>query len=102
MRKVVLHVRRVDQRNQHIDIQQIARQRSSSRSWRTSSEVTLGLLGLTRSKGTPFLVLPLGSAGRKAWRASDETTSPKLFRCIAASSFAAANTSSSIASVVRI
>jgi hypothetical protein len=32
MRKVVLHVRRVDQRNQHIDIQQIARQRSSSRS----------------------------------------------------------------------
>ncbi|MGB6687149.1 MAG: hypothetical protein WBE76_04840 [Terracidiphilus sp.] len=71
-------------------------------SWRTSSEVTRLLPGRTGSKGTPLRVFRSEGVGRKALRASEEITSPTLFPSVAAISFAAAKTSSSMARVVRM
>ena len=102
MRAVMLNVRGIDQGYQHIDIEQVTAQGSSSASSFTISDVTRWLSGRTLRSGIPFRVLPLGVAGRSALRASDEMTSPRLFRSVVASSLAAARTSSSMASVVRI
>jgi hypothetical protein len=55
---------------------------------------------LARSNGTPFRVAFTVAGGCNALRASCEITSPTVFLCVAASSFAAASTSSSMESVV--
>jgi len=101
VRPVMLHMRRIDQCDQNIHIQQITRHGNSSCSCRTSSEVTLGVPGRTASRGTPFRVARAEGAGRIAFRARSEITSPTLLRSVAAISRAAAKTSSSMAKVVR-
>jgi hypothetical protein len=102
MRLIMLNMRRVDQCDQHIYIQQKPRHSNSSRSCWTRADVTRGDSGRTGSNGTPFRVFRPVSAGCRAPRAKAEMTSPTLFRCVIAISFAAASTSSSIANVVRI
>ena len=99
---VMPHVCWIDQRYQQVHVEKKATHGNSSRSCWTSSDVTRAAPGRTGSKAIPFRVLPSDSEGRNAVRASTEITSPTLFRCEAASSFAAARTSSSIASVVLI
>ena len=99
---VVLNMCRISQGDQHVHIEQEPSHGNSSRSRRTSSDVTRGLPGCKGKRGTPLRAFPRESAGRNARLASAEITSPTLFRCVAASSRAAANTSSSIARVVRI
>jgi hypothetical protein len=102
MRAIMLNVCRIDQCDHNVDVKQIPFQSNSSWSWRTNSEVTLGAPGRTGSSGTPLRVARLDEVGRIDLRASAEITSPTLFRSVAAISLAAARTSSSIASVVRI
>ncbi len=98
---IVLDVGRIDERDQYIHVEEEPGHGSSSWSWRTSSEVTLDAPGRTESRGTPLRVPPLEGAGRSAVLASEEITSPTVFRSEAAISFAAERTSSSIARVVR-
>src|SRR5215472_7451142 len=95
-------MRRIDQSNQNIDIEQEPGHRSSSRSWWTNSEVTRAAPLRTLRSGTPFRVLILDSPGESACRAREEITSPTVFFLIAAISLAALNTSSSITRVVRM
>jgi len=102
MGPVVLNVRRINQGDQDIHIEQKPNQGNSSRSRCTSSEVTGGVPGRTGSRGTPLRVRLPDSAGRNACLASEEITAPTLFRSAAANSLAAASTSSSITRVVRI
>jgi hypothetical protein len=102
MGSVVLNVRGIDQCNQNIDIKQEPGHGSSSRSWRTNSEVTRGVPLRTLRSGTPFRVLSLDSAGESACLANEEITSPTVFFSIVAISLAALNTSSSITRVVRM
>ncbi len=100
MRTIMLNVGRINQRNQRIHIQKKPTHGSLSSSCRTSSELTLEASGRTAKRGTPLRKPAPGSTGRKAFRTSEDTTSPILFFCIAANSFAAASTSSSKARVV--
>src|SRR6266700_385275 len=102
MGSVMLHVCRVNQRNQYIDIKEKSNHGNSSRSRCTNSDVTLGPSGLTGRRGTPFRDFLVGSGGRNARRTSVEITSPTLFLSVAAISLAAASTSSSMAKVVRM
>src|SRR5215469_9932641 len=95
-------MRRIDQSNQNIDIEQEPGHRSSSRSWWTNSEVTRCAPLRTLRSGTPFRVLILDSPGESACLARDEITSPTVFFSTAAISLAALNTSSSITRVVRM
>src|SRR3984957_4313505 len=99
---VMQDMRGVDQGDQHIYVQQEPYHGNSSRNLCTSSEVTREVFAWTGSSGTPFRVFRSISAGRSARRARAEMTSPTLLRSAAASSFAAASTSSSIAKVVRM
>lgn len=102
VRTVMLHVNGVDQGDQDVHIQQKPGHGNSSRSLCTNSDVTRWAPRRTLSSGTPFRVLAFVSAGDNARLANEEITSPTDFFSIAASSFAALRTSSSIASVVRI
>ncbi len=101
MGAVMQQVGGIDQSNQDVHIQEEPGQGSSSRSRRTSSEVTRGAPLRTLSRGTPFRVRALVSAGDSARLAREEITSPTDFCSVAAISFAALSTSSSITSVVR-
>lgn len=97
----MLDVCRVDQCDEYIDIEEEPSQRNSSRSWCTSSDVTLGAPARTGKRGTPLRVWRLDALGLKPFRASEEMTSPTVLFCDAAISLAALKTSSSIARVVR-
>jgi anti-sigma B factor antagonist len=99
---VVLNMSWVDQRDEDIDIEQEPFQRSSSRNWRTSSDVTLLVPGRTGKRGTPFRVWRRDSSGFNPSLAREEITSPTVLSCAAAISFAALSTSSSMERVVRI
>ena len=99
---VVLNMSRVDQRDEDIDIDQEPFQRSSSRNWCTSSDVTLLVPGRTGKRGTPFRVWRRDSSGFNPSLAREEITSPTVLSCAAAISFAALSTSSSMERVVRI
>src|SRR6516225_694410 len=102
VRPVVLHMGRIDQGYQNIDIKEEAGHGSFSRSCWTNSEVTRGAPFRTVRSGTPFRVLTLDSSGDSARLAKEEITSPTDFFSIAAISLAALNTSSSITRVVRM
>jgi len=100
VRRVVLDVRRIDQRNENIHVEQKPAHNSSSSSCFTSSEVTRGAPGRTGSSRIPLRLFWPEPAGLKAVRASAEMTSPTVFDCEDAISLAAANMSSSMAKVV--
>jgi hypothetical protein len=100
--RIVLNVHRIDQRGQHVHIEQEDRYGNSSRSSFTISGVTGIAPGRTLSKGTPLRVFRPAAGGRSACRLSAQITSPMVLFCRAAKPLAAACTSSSIVSVVRI
>ena len=102
MSAVMLHVSRIDQRDQDVHVQQKPGQSSSSRRLCTSSDVTRGAPLRTFSSGTPFLVLAEDSTGNSARLASEEMTSPTVLFSMTAISLAALKISSSMTSVVRI
>src|SRR3989338_11218578 len=102
MRRVVLDMRGVNQRDEHVYVEQESHPGNSSRNWFTSSGVTAAAPARTGSRGTPLRALPFCALGRSAFRVSSEITSPILLCCNAARLFAAASTSSSMERVVRI
>ena len=99
MRRIMVNVEPIDQGNQYVHIEQ-ERHGNSSRSRFTSSIVTGLPSGRRGSRGTPLRVLACRLRGARPFLASVEITSPTLFPSLAASPFAAARTSSSMASVV--
>src|SRR4030067_579457 len=102
MRRIVLNMRGIDQRDQHIHIGQENHPGNSSRNRFNNSGVTAVAPARTGSKGTPLRALPPGILGRSACRVSSEMTSPTLLCCREAKPLAAARTSSSMDRVVRI
>jgi hypothetical protein len=91
---LVLHVRRVDQGDQYIHVEQAAHHGSSSRSRWTISEVTGDEPLRTVSKGIPFRFRG-GGAGVSPFRASAKMISPIVLFSRTAISLAALSTSSS-------
>jgi hypothetical protein len=77
---------RVNQGDEHIDIEEKPIHGNSPPNCCTNSDVTRGVPGLTGSRGIPFRVFLPASAGHKARRARVEITSPTLFCCVAANS----------------
>ena len=102
VRAIMLNMCRVNQGDEHIDIEEKPIHGNSPPNCCTNSDVTRGVPGLTGSRGIPFRVFLPASDGHKARRARVEITSPTLFCCVAANSLAAASTSSSMVRVVRI
>jgi hypothetical protein len=78
MGRIMLNLGRIEQRNQHIHVEQESRQGNSSRSWFTNSGVTAAEPGLTHSSGTPLRKSRRDFAGCKACRVSAEAASPTL------------------------
>src|SRR3989338_10734899 len=89
VRRIVLNMRGVNQRNQHVYIKQKSHPGNSSRSWFTNSGVTAAAPARTGNKGTPLRALAFCALGRSAFRVSSEITSPTVLRCKAAKLFAA-------------
>ena len=104
-REPVMHVRGVEQRDQHVDVEQCPPRRtpSVSRSVSTCCPVTTRPRdGKGRNPATPF-ERPAGAPDpASAWRSRPDTTAPAETPCDRAISYAAASTSSSMSSVVRM
>jgi hypothetical protein len=101
VRAIMSNMCRVNQGDEHIDIEEKPIHGNSLPNCCTNSDVTRGVPGLTGSRGIPFRVFLPASDGHKARRARVEITSPTLFCWVAANSLAAASTSSSMVRVVR-
>ncbi len=100
VRVVVPDMVPIDKGNEYIYVEEKSVHGRSSSSCRTNSVVIFFAPSRVGNSRIPFRVFLAGVEGDNALRASEEITSPTLFRCVSASSFAAMRTSSSIAKVV--
>src|SRR6185503_8027104 len=98
----VMHVVGIEERDQHVDVEQVDDAHGSSRSRFTSCIVGRAAPSDRGGRtGTPLRSVD-GRVGAKPLRASSDSTFPAVLPCNSASSLAAARTSSSISRVVRI
>src|SRR5712691_876082 len=99
---LVVDVIGVEQRDEHVDVEQgLPAHASSSSSSATRFIVRIRDPGRRGRTGTPLRTFP-ACFGSSALRASSDSTCPAVFPRIAPISLAACNTSSSRSSVVRI
>lgn len=100
VRPLVVDVRRVDECDEHVDVEQVATHASSSCRALTSSSVACPASGRTGSKVMPLRWSPAAGGTARARRASENRAAPSVCPVVSASWRAAKRTSSSIDTVV--